>query len=320
MSFHELSILTGPAIPAPRDAAVPGLRVVVALPEQYDIIALSILLDLLAAANRFAGIARFTCDVVPQHRAAEAMRQVEGPLPARHLLLVADGDMRGGFPPDLLATLARVWQAGGRVGGWGAGCLALAEAGLLADGHFAMAADHRPGLPGNGHRLRPADQSFCDHQRVLTSVGKAILSDMVLHLIRQECGHQVMVGAMDHCQIHRSPGDGRLAPAPALAEPATLDPRIAAVNDWIDSNMARPFKACDLAAVAGLSVRQLERMFQRHMNRTPAAHLEHRRLSHALKLLRETDMAVNEIARSTGFLRPTAFRRRFRRKFGTLPG
>lgn len=107
----------------------------------------------------------------------------------------------------------------------------------------------------------------------------------------------------------------------ALNRPALIDPRIATLDRWIEDNISRRFKACDLAPTVGLSVRQLERLFLRHLDRTPAEHLEHKRLSLALTLtlMRQTNLGVDGIARSTGHRCLATFRRKFRRKFGTSP-
>ncbi|MFT4149764.1 MAG: helix-turn-helix domain-containing protein [Paracoccaceae bacterium] len=316
MSFHEIPLLAGSAVPAPHPVAAAGLRIVVAMARDHDLMSLSILLDLLAAANRVLGQAYFHCDLVPEGHLAEAMQRQAGPRPP--LLLVADAIDRTGFPRAVPVELARLWAAGGQVGGWGTGCLALAEAGLLSGRRFVMGAQARHGFLRHWPDLCPVDRSFCEDERVLTSVGKSVLSDMVLHLIHQKCGQQVMVGAMDRCLIRRAPGDGILdLPAVRTALP---DPRILAIDRWIEGNIARAFRPCQLAAVAGISMRQLERLFAREMGRTPTEHVDCRRMAHARRLMRDTDMAIEDIARASGHLSTATFRKKFRRRFGVAPG
>ncbi|NEY92066.1 helix-turn-helix domain-containing protein [Tabrizicola oligotrophica] len=218
-------------------------------------------------------------------------------------VLIADAEVPGNPAVGFRDALVRHWHRGGMVGAWGGGCVALVEAGMLA---------HRPDFV-------PAGQSFRDDGRVLTSIGKAMVSDLVRHLIRLRCGQQVMIGAMDHCLIRRTPDDGRAGFGHPAARPAPIAPRIATLDRWIEDNISRRFKACDLAPTVGLSVRQLERLFLRHLDRTPAEHLEHKRLSLALTLMRQTNLGVDGIARSTGHRCLATFRRKFRRKFGTSP-
>lgn len=312
MSFHKLSILAETAIAVRHEPPAHGIHVLVSLSDGHDVFSLSILLDLLAAANRITGSPHFAYEVVAEDRVALAMQRLEAVLPAdRLLLLVADAEDRGAFPEALVSGLDRLWRKGGMVGGWGSGCLALAAAGLLARRRFALAAEYRT-------RLRPTELSFCEDDRVLTSVGKTIVSDMALHLIESCCGRSVMIGAMDYCLIRRAPSDGH----PRLCLPAAplrADPRIALVDRWIDRNIAKQFKTRDLAAEAGVSIRQLERLFLRHTGGTLTDHLDHKRMSFALKLMRETDLGVDEIARSTGHKCYTTFRRKFQRKFGIAP-
>lgn len=319
MSVHRLSILPGPVIAPRQTAAAPGLHVLLALPDGHDVFSLSILLDLLAAANRITGAAHFTCEMVAEDRITEALHRLEPLRPADLLLLVADAEERGAFPPPLIDALQRLWHSGGAVGAWGSGCLALAEAGMLAGRRFALAAEHRPRLAARGAGPCPTNLPFCADGRVLTSVGRSVLSDMALHLIDTGCGRATMIAVMDHCLIRRTHDDGCPVPDRALAAPGKMDPRIATVDRWIDRNIARRFGTRDLALTVGLSARQLERLFLRHLDRTPAGHLESKRMSLALKLMRETDLGVAEIARSTGYPCPAAFRRKFKRRFGTTP-
>lgn len=314
MTVQRLSIQPETATAVRMDAASEGLQVLVALPEGHDVLSLAILLDLLAATNRRAGAAAFSCKVLAENQIPAALRRLEAAVPAnRLLLLVADAEGAPPHPPDLVAALGAVWRKGGQVGGWGAGCLALAQAGLLEGRRFALS----PSLRGTG--LRPCSAAFCVDDRVLTSVGKTLVSDLALHLIEARCGRAAMIAAMDHCLIRRTPGDSAPGLDLVAMEPDRIDPRIATLDRWIDRNIAQRFRACDLAPRVGLSSRQLERLFQRHLRRSPADHLEHKRMTLALRLLRETELGLDDIARSTGHPCPATFRRRFKRKFGIAP-
>jgi transcriptional regulator GlxA family with amidase domain len=74
-----------------------------------------------------------------------------------------------------------------------------------------------------------------------------------------------------------------------------------------------------LAALVGVSLRQLERSFRRHVRHGVHQHYLALRLDRARHLLRETSLAVVEIALATGFGSASQFARAFRRAFGFAP-
>lgn len=313
MSF-QAEVITVGSTPAKLNRAH-ELHVVVVLHDHHDIFSLSILLDLLAAANRIALRSAFHCEIVTEAGLTQALRGTSAA--AQRLVLIADANAPTVYRQETRDSLIKVWSSGGTVGAWGGGVIALAEAGLLAGRRFALSLDHRSQLTANLPKLAPVDRSFCQDDRVLTSVGRFALSDMVLHLIKEICGKQVMLAVMDHCLIsctHEETNLGRVRPVNSHAK---IDPRIANIDTWILNNIAQPFKVQDLAEMFSLSTRHLERLFLRNLSRTPAAHIEHMRLSRALRLFQETSLSMAEIAQATGHCSRQSFKWRFKRKFGT---
>ncbi len=75
----------------------------------------------------------------------------------------------------------------------------------------------------------------------------------------------------------------------------------------------------ELCAAAGVSRRQLERLFQRHFRVAPQRYYLDLRLQRARALLRYTDMPVVEIAVACGFGSAAHFSRSYRAWAGTPP-
>jgi transcriptional regulator GlxA family with amidase domain len=75
-----------------------------------------------------------------------------------------------------------------------------------------------------------------------------------------------------------------------------------------------------IAARAGVSVRQLERLFRTHLQATVAATYLRIRLDQASQLLRTTGLSVTDVAVASGFASGSHFARVFRRAFGHPPG
>ena len=111
-------------------------------------------------------------------------------------------------------------------------------------------------------------------------------------------------------------------------EPQRLDPAgrynlhhpvLEAVVRLMTSHLADPLSAGQLAALAGCSPRQLQRLFQDHLNSTTMRFYRDLRLDKASELLEQSALPVIDIAVSTGFSGVAHFTRCFAERFGVPP-
>jgi transcriptional regulator GlxA family with amidase domain len=102
---------------------------------------------------------------------------------------------------------------------------------------------------------------------------------------------------------------------------AALQPylELAPVADYIRENFRAKLDVPHLAAMAGLSVRQLERRFRRTFQTSPRAYLIRMRVMAACDLLGSTEQTVTEVALEVGFYDHSDFSRQFRRIIGESP-
>jgi AraC-like DNA-binding protein len=117
-----------------------------------------------------------------------------------------------------------------------------------------------------------------------------------------------IIGIMGFSQSY----EGRaklLAPFPGISR---------AVNH-LRENFQQPVSMRELAHLAGLSLRQMERKFQNSFGVGPREFLIKTRLLAACRSLRETDRGLGEIAFACGFPDQSAFNRHFRQHFGVTP-
>jgi transcriptional regulator GlxA family with amidase domain len=84
----------------------------------------------------------------------------------------------------------------------------------------------------------------------------------------------------------------------------------------MEKNLEVPLAMPDLARSLGLSVRQVERLFARHLGISPTRQYVAIRLERARRLLVQSDLSVTQVALACGFESPTHFGERFRRRFG----
>lgn len=95
--------------------------------------------------------------------------------------------------------------------------------------------------------------------------------------------------------------------------------RLAKAINHMEANYRDAVQLEDVARVAGMSARQLQRLFHMATGDTPMAYLRNLRLMRAAEALRDPDNRVTNVAFSSGFNDSNYFSRQFRVYFGTSP-
>jgi LacI family transcriptional regulator len=97
------------------------------------------------------------------------------------------------------------------------------------------------------------------------------------------------------------------------------DPHVVAALRHMNENLARPIQIAEVARVAGLSRRVLERRFAELLRTSPGGHLIRARLERVRLLLTQTSLPIGELAERCGFGTPEYMTSLFRRNFGSTP-
>jgi len=87
----------------------------------------------------------------------------------------------------------------------------------------------------------------------------------------------------------------------------------------VEENLEEPLTRSELAEMACLSTRQLERLFRKYMNRSPARYYLELRLNKSRLLLLQTPMPVIDVALACGFVSASHFSKCYRDFFGKTP-
>lgn len=107
--------------------------------------------------------------------------------------------------------------------------------------------------------------------------------------------------------------------APEYARQQTKSHRLGRLFEHIAQNYAARISLPEAAAIAGLSKPQFHAVFKKAAGMTLVDYLTQVRLAQGLRLLRETDQSVAEIASHVGFSDQSYFDRRFRQRYGKTP-
>jgi transcriptional regulator GlxA family with amidase domain len=91
------------------------------------------------------------------------------------------------------------------------------------------------------------------------------------------------------------------------------------VAELMEANVERPMSLERIAQETGLSRRQIERLFKRHLNCVPKRYYLELRLKRARELLLQTAMPIMDITTACGFQSPPHFSKCYRKQFGYPP-
>jgi transcriptional regulator GlxA family with amidase domain len=97
------------------------------------------------------------------------------------------------------------------------------------------------------------------------------------------------------------------------------DDRLLTALKAMEAHLEAPLSRGQLAHLAGVSLRQLERSFRSHIGCGVHEHYLALRLGRSRQLLRETSLSILEVALAAGFASASQFSRAFRRAFGFPP-
>ena len=108
---------------------------------------------------------------------------------------------------------------------------------------------------------------------------------------------------------------GKEKPGPGLSGAARLR-----VEGLVRERLMSPVTAQELADVARLSLGHFNRAFRQTFGTSPHQYVINQRITHESGLLEDTELAISEVARLSGFTSCSYFGAQFRRATGMSPG
>jgi transcriptional regulator GlxA family with amidase domain len=219
----------------------------------------------------------------------------------------------------VFAWLRRLARKGVTIGGISGGPYILAKAGLLDQRRATLHWEHLPAFREAFPDITVVPSLFeIDGTRITCSGGISAL-DMMVALIERDHGRQLAASVGDwflHTHIREGMGPQRMDLRYRLG---VADEKLLGVLRAMETSLEMPQPRAALASGAGISLRQLERLFHRHIGHGIHRHYRWLRLERARQLLRETTLPVLDVALATGFASSSQFARAYRRAFGESP-
>jgi AraC family transcriptional regulator, glycine betaine-responsive activator len=220
---------------------------------------------------------------------------------------------------EVFGWLRRWDRRGAQVGALCTGAHPLARAGLLDGYRCTIHWENLPGFVEAFPEIQVTSDLYeIDRNRFTCSGGTAAL-DLMLNRIALAHGDELATKVSEQCIVDRIRGPHDRQRMPLRVRLGVHHPKLIRAVEIMEANIEEPLGQEMLARHIGLSRRQLERLFRRHLSRTPAQYYLETRLERARHLLHQTDMPIMSVACATGFVSASHFTTCYRQMFGKTP-
>lgn len=295
---------------------------------EFSILGFSSAVDPLRSANRMAGRTLYEWTVISKDgqpvqssTGAKVMADsnLEGTGRLDNLIVVAGMDAHAYDDKAVFAWLRRVARQGCRLGAVSTAPYVLAKAGLLSGVRCTVHWENLAGFQEAFPDLDVTGELFeVDGSRFTCSGGTSAL-DLMLSLIGLEHGRELAVSVAEQF-IHERIRDPHDTQRMGLRSRLGIShPKLLRVIGLMEENLEEPLPRSELARQAGLSTRQLERLFRKYLSRTPTRYYLELRLYRARALLTQTALSVLDVALACGFVSASHFSKCYREFFYKTP-
>lgn len=236
------------------------------------------------------------------------------------LVLVCAGGNPAAFEDKrTFSWLRKLASRGVIIGGVSGGAFILAKAGLLRGRRCTVHWEHAPALQEAFPDIELSRSLFeIDADRITCAGGVAGL-DMMVALINRDHGYELGTAVSDwflHTHVREGAGPQRMDLRYRLG---VADDKVLHALRAMEANLEAPLSRHEVAGMAGVSLRQLERLFRRWLKRGVHEHYLRLRIARSRQLLQETSLSTLEVALATGFASASQFSRAFKQQFSCSP-
>ncbi|MEG6507631.1 GlxA family transcriptional regulator [Methyloligella sp. 2.7D] len=318
----------GPFPGFPTDRVASARRIGFLTLDEFPTVALSCAIEVLRAANQVVGRSEYQWSIVTA--GGETVRSSDGAMRATavsyaeaaplDLLLVCGGSNIADAVDEPLITLLRQMADDAVIlGGLCSGAYALVKAGLLDGYQCALQWDDMVGLRQAHAGTVFLDRlSVIDRDRISCAGGIAPI-ELMLSLVGKQLGAEIagnIAARLGASQQSRPANAIDGAHRPPLN---TEQQRLARVVALMEDNLEEPLSATELAEQAGLSLRQVQRVFQLTVGVPLSAYYLRLRLKRARERVLHGTESLTQIAVAFGFASPAHFSRSYKACFGRSP-
>lgn len=303
MQYAELSRLAGEA----------PLRVLLVNAGEPDSLTWSGIVQPLRLAAKMVGPQRLIVDVrSPDKFAGDSQRHW-------HLVLLVADEAEAGLRPANMRLLGQRCRSAPCWGGVGAGVLWLAETGAFNGVRTALPWSLYPDADAIAEQALLSPHLFEIDGPRLSCCGGGASIDFALNLIDILFGATVQAQVKEVLCVDRVRGQEERQRVALQARFGVLQPKLTEAVTLMEANIEEPLSTDDIAQLAGVSRRQLERLFKQYLGSLPSRYYLELRLKRARQLLRDTNHSIVQVGLMCGFSSGSHFSTAFGALFGKTP-
>lgn len=235
------------------------------------------------------------------------------------VFLLVTYDVADVAKPNLFKWLRRQTAAGAHVCGVDAGPILLAEAGLLngyaATCHWTGMASLKELAP----KSRVVEQLYVIDRNRSTCAGQAASLDHSMTLLKMMCG-EALYNLVCNELIYAAPRPADTRQREIVnGQPFMINPILRRAQQIMQETIEEPLEIEAIADRCGVTVRELQYLFKRHLNTSPKKLYMGLRLQHAKELLLYSSLSIRETGLACGFTTPSAYYRAFHSVYRQSP-
>jgi len=239
--------------------------------------------------------------------------------PLDRIFVFAAGDPAAYKDERCFGWLRQQARQGVPIAGVSGGPYLLARAGLMHGYRMTIHWEHASAFREEYPDLALDPGLFVIDRDRMTCAGGTAGLDLALRLIEQDHG-AVLARQVAEWFIQTEQRSSGSAQRPGLGEIyQTRNARLLTMLSAMQGAIEVPLKRRELATIAGVTVRQMERLCARHLQASIGEIYLRMRLDHAVHLLRSTSLSITAISISCGFTTASHFSRLFKRQFKVSP-
>lgn len=235
------------------------------------------------------------------------------------VLIVSSLEAAGYRNSRVNSWLRRLARTDCRLGAVDCGTILLAQAGLLDGYHCALPWQLAQDFSDEFPEVAVMRELFCIDRDRLTCAGETAVLDLMLALIAEHHGADTAIEVAEHLLYTRIRAPGESQRMAVEWRYGITDRRMVKAITLMERNIEHPLSIQAVAQTAGVSRRQLERLFVKQFRCSPSRFCLGLRLKYAQMLLTQSTDSVLGVALRCGFSDASHLGKSYRKVFHETP-
>ncbi|MEJ6785566.1 GlxA family transcriptional regulator [Aminobacter sp. Piv2-1] len=219
----------------------------------------------------------------------------------------------------LRSSLRQIVRARTPIYALGTATWLLADASVLRNARCTIHWGRMAALAETFEDIAVDDALFVQDGHIVTCAGEFAAFDLAMDLVQKRAGAGLAGSICQHVAADRWRDGASCQSVPPGLRYSGAGKRLLPIIKLMEANLEDPLSLQDISRCVAISRRQIERLFERHLSRTPFQHYLALRLARARQLIELTDMPIMDVAVACGFVSSSHFSKTFRDHLGVLP-